>query len=264
MWTWIGLCLVVGLLHPFVRRARWRRRLRGPRPRRALPRTRQIASCRRRHLPNFSFPRLSLWEVVRIRRPFPRRRRTIPSAPLLLLEVLVLPSIPAACTVLPALALVHGERINVVHHASITVRALHTHSQSQHHRPLIRAARTRHIKGNNRDWLTDEQIRAGVSACSGRGDDGERRHSCAPMATVEPPRVPSSSPSWLTPRPPPAAPDPARYHFNLPNYIKIINIALMNLDSNGVFIFALKTLRVIVCYNNINSIYLDRFFIINF
>lgn len=136
MLTWIWLCLVVGLLHPFVRRARWCRRLRGPRPRRTLSRTRQVSSRRRRHLPNFSFSRLSLREVMRIRRPFPRRRRSIPSGPLLLLEVLMLPSVPAACAVLPALALVHGERINVVHHASITVRALHTHSPSQHNRPL--------------------------------------------------------------------------------------------------------------------------------
>lgn len=136
MLTWIWLCLVVGFLHPLVRRTRWRRRLRGPRPWRTLSRTRQVSSRRRWHLPNFSFSRLSFREVMRIRRPFPRRRRSIPSTPLLLLEVLMLPSVPAACAVLPALALVHGERINVVHHASITVRALHTHSPSQHHRPL--------------------------------------------------------------------------------------------------------------------------------
>lgn len=88
------------------------------------------------HLSNFSFSRLSLREMMRIRRPFPRRRRSIPSTPLLLLEVLMLPSVPAASAVLPALALVHGERINVVHHASITVRALYTHSPPQHHRSL--------------------------------------------------------------------------------------------------------------------------------
>lgn len=136
MLTWIWLCLVVGLLHPFVRRARWRRRLRGPRSRRTFSRTRQVSSRRRWHLSNFSFSRLSLREMMRVRRPFPRRRRSIPSTPLLLLEVLMLPSVPAASAVLPAFALVHGERINVVHHASITVRALYTHSPPQHHRPL--------------------------------------------------------------------------------------------------------------------------------
>lgn len=158
MLTWIWLCLVVGLLHPFVRRAGWRRRLRGPRSRRTLTRTRQVASRGRRHLPDFSFPRLSLREMVRIRRPFPRRRRSVPSAPLLLLEVLMLPSVPAARAVLPALALVHGERIDVVHHASITVRALHTHSPSQHHRPLnARCEDTPRGREQSRltDWRAD-------------------------------------------------------------------------------------------------------------
>lgn len=144
MLTWIWLCLVVGLLHPFVRRPRRCRWLRGPWARRTLCGTRQVSSRGRWHLANLSFSRLSLREVMRIRLPFPRRRRSIPSTPLLVLEVLMLPSVPAACAVLPALALVHGERINVIHHASITVRALHTHSPSQHHRPLSTQCGTPH------------------------------------------------------------------------------------------------------------------------
>lgn len=74
--------------------------------------------------------------MMGIWRPFSTRRCTIPGTPLLLLKVLMLPAIPAA-SVLPAwLALIHGERIDVIHHASITIQAFHIHSLSQHHRSL--------------------------------------------------------------------------------------------------------------------------------
>lgn len=139
--TWIGLCLVVRFLHPFVwgaRRGWW---LRWSRAGGALAGAGEVASRRGRHVRDLSLPRLSLREVMRIRRPFSTRGRSVPRAPLLLLEVLVLPAIPAAA-VLPALALVHGERINVIHHASITVRASHIHSLSQHHRSVTGAGTT--------------------------------------------------------------------------------------------------------------------------
>lgn len=128
--TWIRLCLIIRFLHPFVRRARWCRRLRWPGARRAFSRAGQVPSRRRRHIRYLSLSRLSL-RKLRIRHPFSSRRSPIPSTPLLLLEVLMLPAVPATA-VLPALALVHGERIDVIHHASITVRASQIHSSQQH------------------------------------------------------------------------------------------------------------------------------------
>lgn len=135
--TWIGLCLVVRFLHPLIRGARRGRRLRGPRARRSLAGAGQVPARWRRHIRYFPLARLPLREVVSLRCPLATRRRTVPRTPLLFLKVLVLPAIPAAA-VLPALALVHGERINVIHHASITVRASHIHSLSQHHRSVYR------------------------------------------------------------------------------------------------------------------------------
>lgn len=137
--TWSCLCLVVRFFHPLVRRPRRRRRLGGPRPWRALPWTGQITPGRGRHLPDLPLPGLPFREVMRIRRPF-SSRRPVPRAPLLLLKVLRLPAVPTTRAILP-LALVHGERVDVVHHASITVPALHT-LLSQHSARAVRDAST--------------------------------------------------------------------------------------------------------------------------
>lgn len=164
--TWIGLCLVVRFLHPLIGGPRRRRRLRGPWPRRSLPRAGQIPPRGGRNVRDLPVSRFSLWKMVRIRRPFPAGRRTVPRTPLLLLKVLMLPAVPAPA-VLPALALVHGERINVIHHASITVRASHIHSPSQHCR-FVHLHETHTTGRSDRDWVR-WALRGAVGLSNGRG-----------------------------------------------------------------------------------------------
>lgn len=223
--TWIRLCLVIRFLHPFVRRTRRRWGLSGPGPRGALSRAGQVPARRRRHVRRLAVPGLPLREVVSLRRPFPGRRRCpVPRAPLLLLKILVLPTVPPA-PILPALALVHGERIDVIHHASITVRASHIHSPSQHHRSVNSFTGTIHRAwGNDRDWsevrgggrqrwrkregLRRRRRRAAPGAANGAGRGARSASGSA--------RRSSTRRSSACPRV--AAHNTAPLSFNLPNY----------------------------------------------
>jgi hypothetical protein len=125
------MCLVVWFLHPFVWGARGHRWLCWSRAGRTFTRAGQVAPRWGRNVRNFPVSGFPFRKMMWVWRPLAARRRTVPCTPLLLLKVLVLPSVPAS-TVLRALALVHGERVDVIHHASITVRASHIHSPSQH------------------------------------------------------------------------------------------------------------------------------------
>lgn len=140
------------------------RGLRRPGPGRALPGAGEVAPGRGRHLPGLPLPGLALREVLH--GPF-APGRAVPRAPLLLLEVLVLPAVPAARSVLPALALVHGERVYVIHHAS-------THSSG----PGIAHTRNtglgiRYAGRTVRGWCFGGE----VSATGVRTGSRERRHA---------------------------------------------------------------------------------------
>lgn len=133
-----------------------------------------------------------------IRRPFTSRRRSVPRTPLLLLKVLMLPTIPATRTVLPALALVHGERINVVHHASITVRASHTHSPVTTLSVRVHDEETSHKRIGSR--LTRGGERCGPCGASGaecprRGGRGRCRTEAVPIAPIAGQPRPRSAPA---------------------------------------------------------------------
>lgn len=147
------MCLVVWLLHPFIwgtRRGRWLCR---PGPWRAFAGAGQVTTSWRRQVCYFPLPRFTFREVMGIRSPLATRGSSIPRTPLLVLKVLVLPTVPAAA-VLPALALVHGERVDVIHHALFTVRASHIHSLSQHHRSAAGAGtrnKIQHTRRSGRD-----------------------------------------------------------------------------------------------------------------
>lgn len=140
--TWVRLCLIIRFLHPFVWWARWRRGLWRSRAWRSTSRTCQVPSSWRRQFTHFAFTRLSFRKMMgRLRGPL--GGGSAPAAPLLIFKLLRLPSVPASRAVLSAaLALVHGERVHVIHHAVQSPTP--TRSPLAHH--TITPIRNTHLK----------------------------------------------------------------------------------------------------------------------